>query len=36
LEFDRVGRNDAMGKGDIYRIVNELLEGRKTETRRRK
>jgi hypothetical protein len=36
MEFDRVGRNDAMGKGDIHRTIDELLEGRKGKTGTRK
>ena len=36
MEFDRIRRYNAMGKGDIYGVVNELFERRrKNEERRR-
>jgi hypothetical protein len=36
LEFDRVGRNDTLGKGDIHRTIDELLERGKEKTGTRK
>ena len=29
MEFDRIRRYDAMGKGNIYGFVNELFKRRK-------
>jgi hypothetical protein len=36
LEFDRVGRNDTVGKGDIHRTIDEFFGRGKEKTGTRK